>query len=78
PNANRRARSVALSSDVTILDPGSSDCLSTIKDGTEEGVGVDAAIECAGHPSALHACRQAVRAQGTVVQVGWMGGPAEI
>jgi (R,R)-butanediol dehydrogenase/meso-butanediol dehydrogenase/diacetyl reductase len=78
PNANRRARIAALSNDVTILDPGSSEFLSTIKDGTEEGVGVDAAIECAGHPRALHACLQAVRAQGTVVQVGLMGGPAEI
>ncbi|MBY2942429.1 Zinc-binding dehydrogenase (plasmid) [Rhizobium leguminosarum bv. trifolii] len=78
PNANRRARIAALSNDVTILDPGSSDFLSTIKDGTEECVGVDAAIECAGHPRALHACLQAVRAQGTVVQVGLMGGPAEI
>ncbi|CAN7235859.1 2,3-butanediol dehydrogenase [Rhizobium sp. LjRoot254] len=78
PNANRRARIAALSSDVTVLDPGSSDFMSTIKDGTEEGVGVDAAIECAGHPRALQTCLQAVRAQGTVVQVGLMGGPAEI
>ncbi|MGO8426215.1 hypothetical protein ACC772_40165, partial [Rhizobium ruizarguesonis] len=45
PNANRRERIAALSNDVTILDPGSSEFLSTIKEGTEEGVGVDAAIE---------------------------------
>lgn len=78
PNANRRARIAALSNDVTVLDPSSPDFMSTIRDGTEEGVGVDAAIECAGHPRALQTCLQAVRAQGTVVQVGLMGGPAEI
>ncbi|MFW2227731.1 MULTISPECIES: zinc-binding dehydrogenase [Rhizobium] len=78
PSANRRARIAALSNEVTVLDPSSPDFMSTIRDGTEEGVGVDAAIECAGHPRALQTCLQAVRAQGTVVQVGLMGGPAEI
>ena len=37
---------------------------------TEEGIGVHAAIECAGVGAALNACVDAVRRQGTVVQVG--------
>ena len=37
---------------------------------TEEGVGVDAAIECSGIEAALNTCVEAVRNHGTVVQTG--------
>lgn len=41
-----------------------------VADMTESGVGVDVAIECAGHSSALGDCIEAVRRQGVVVQLG--------
>jgi (R,R)-butanediol dehydrogenase/meso-butanediol dehydrogenase/diacetyl reductase len=61
-----------------LLDPTTPGFFDEIKNNTEEGVGVDAAIECAGNPRALNSCIQAVRAQGVVVQVGLMGVKAEI
>jgi len=37
---------------------------------------VDVAFECSGNPSALHACLEAVRPRGTIVQVGVMPPPS--
>jgi (R,R)-butanediol dehydrogenase/meso-butanediol dehydrogenase/diacetyl reductase len=42
------------------------------------GIGVHAAIECAGVPACLNACVDAVRRQGIVVQVGLQTKPVEI
>lgn len=78
PNANRRKRLSKISSDVILLDPTETGFMEEIKANTEERVGVDAAIECAGNPRALQSCISAVRAQGTVVQIGLMGVKAEI
>ncbi|NTD86791.1 MULTISPECIES: 2,3-butanediol dehydrogenase [Rhizobium/Agrobacterium group] len=78
PNPNRRKRLSQISSQAILLDPTKPGFLDEIRNNTEEGVGVDAAIECAGNPRALNACIQAVRAQGIVVQVGLMGVKAEI
>src|SRR4029079_4928395 len=45
---------------------------------TEEGIGVHAAIECAGVGAALNACVDAVRRQGIVVQIGLQTSPVEV
>lgn len=41
-----------------------------MRDLTEEGVGVDVALECVGLEASLNACAEAVRRQGKMVQVG--------
>jgi (R,R)-butanediol dehydrogenase/meso-butanediol dehydrogenase/diacetyl reductase len=78
PNPNRRRRIEAMGIAAAVVDPASEDLRDIVKSHTEEGVGVDAAIECAGSPRALQAALEGVRPQGTVVQVGLMGGPVEI
>ena len=77
-NPGRRERIVALAPGLTVLDPTQPDFNEIIRSQTHEGVGVDAAIECAGNARALQTCLKAVRPQGTVVQLGLMGAPAEI
>ena len=49
-----------------------------MQDLTEEGVGVDVALECVGLEASLNACAEAVRRQGKVVQVGLHMKPAGI
>ena len=61
-----------------VIDPARDNVPAAVRILTEEGVGVDAAIECAGNGRALQSCLEAVRPQGTVVQVGLMGAPVEI
>jgi (R,R)-butanediol dehydrogenase / meso-butanediol dehydrogenase / diacetyl reductase len=78
PNPHRRKRIAALGIATRVLDAQASGLLADIRAETEEGVGVDAAIECAGNGRALQTCIDAVRAQGVVVQVGLMGGPVEL
>ena len=69
PNPNRRKRIDAL--DVAeVLDPRSVDVVAYLRERTEDGVGVDSAIECAGQEAALNNCIEAVRNHGTVAQVG--------
>jgi (R,R)-butanediol dehydrogenase / meso-butanediol dehydrogenase / diacetyl reductase len=51
-----------------VFDPITEDVPAQIRERTT--VGVDVAIECAGNENSLAACLQAVRRQGTVVQVG--------
>jgi (R,R)-butanediol dehydrogenase/meso-butanediol dehydrogenase/diacetyl reductase len=53
-----------------VLDPKKDDVVQIIRSQTEEGVGVDSAIECVGNESALNTCVEAVRNRGTVAQVG--------
>ena len=48
------------------------------RDHTEEGVGVDVALECVGLEASLNACAKAVRRQGKVVQTGLHMKPASI
>ena len=45
---------------------------------TEEGVGVDVAIECVGLEASLNTCVKAVRRQGKVVQTGLHMKPASV
>ena len=70
PNENRRKQIESLGVASTIIDPKNENAVAMIRDLTEEGVGVDSAIECAGNEAALNTCVEAVRNHGTVAQVG--------
>jgi (R,R)-butanediol dehydrogenase / meso-butanediol dehydrogenase / diacetyl reductase len=70
PNANRRKHIESLDVGAVALDPKSVNVVEYIRGATEDGVGVDAAIECSGIEAALNACVEAVRNHGTVVQTG--------
>jgi (R,R)-butanediol dehydrogenase/meso-butanediol dehydrogenase/diacetyl reductase len=70
PNANRRGHIDSLGVATATLDPKSVNVLEYIRANTEDGVGVDAAIECSGIEAALNTCVEAVRNHGTVVQTG--------
>ncbi len=75
PNAGRRARVEALGGIAVFGDvEGLRD---TIRGETDNGVGVDVAIECAGHEAALDLCLDLVKRTGTLAQVGlFVGKPA--
>lgn len=77
-NPNRRRRIEALGIGAAVLDPSEPGFSDMVRGLTEQGVGVDAAIECSGNGRAFHDCLELVRAQGTVVQVGLAGRPFEI
>jgi (R,R)-butanediol dehydrogenase / meso-butanediol dehydrogenase / diacetyl reductase len=70
PNANRRRHIESLGVAAAVLDPKTVNVVEYIRAHTEEGVGVDSAIECSGIEAALNACVEAVRNHGTVVQTG--------
>jgi (R,R)-butanediol dehydrogenase/meso-butanediol dehydrogenase/diacetyl reductase len=70
PNANRRRHIESLGVAAAVLDPRSINVVDYIRENTEEGVGVDAAIECSGMELAFNTCIEAVRNHGTVVQTG--------
>lgn len=78
PNPNRRRIIASIAPYAIIVDPTTSDLQAAVRDVTEEGVGVDAALECVGLEASLNACAQAVRRQGKVVQVGLHMRPASI
>jgi (R,R)-butanediol dehydrogenase/meso-butanediol dehydrogenase/diacetyl reductase len=78
PNPNRRRLISAIAPYATVVDPGTGELQTLIGDLTEEGVGVDVALECVGRDASLNACAQAVRRQGKVVQVGLHMRPASI
>ncbi|MBF9030932.1 zinc-binding dehydrogenase [Rhodobacterales bacterium HKCCE3408] len=78
PNPNRRRIIAEIAPYATVVDPRSGDLAQAIGDLTEEGVGVDVALECVGLEASLNACAEAVRRQGRVVQVGLHMKPAAI
>ena len=78
PNAYRRNLAKQLVPSAICLDPTKDNVPAFIKDHTEEGVGVDVAIECVGLESSLNACAASVRRQGKVVQTGLHMRPAAI
>ena len=78
PNANRRRILADIAPYALLVDPTTKDLLEAIRAATEEGVGVDVALECVGLQASLDACAQAVRRQGVVVQVGLHIEPATI
>lgn len=70
PNPNRRKQIEALGVTTKVLDPKAVNVVEYLRDQTEEGVGVDSAIECSGTEPGLNTCCEAVRNHGTVAQVG--------
>lgn len=78
PNAYRRNLAKQLVPDAICLDPTREDVAAYIKAHTEEGVGVDVAIECVGLEASLNSCAASVRRQGKVVQTGLHMKPAAI
>jgi (R,R)-butanediol dehydrogenase / meso-butanediol dehydrogenase / diacetyl reductase len=70
PNPNRRKQIEALGVTTRAVDPKSVNVVEMLRDETEEGVGVDSAIECSGTEAGLNTCCEAVRNHGTVAQVG--------
>ncbi|MBO6639122.1 MAG: 2,3-butanediol dehydrogenase [Roseitalea sp.] len=78
PNPNRRRIMTEIAPYATVVDPAGDDLQQAVNDLTEEGVGVDVALECVGLEVSLNACAEAVRRQGRVVQVGLHMKPASI
>ena len=78
PNPNRRRIIAEIAPYAHVVDPRTGDLASVVGDLTEEGVGVDVALECVGLEASLNACAQAVRRQGKVVQVGLHMKPASV
>lgn len=78
PNSYRRNLAKQLVPDAICLDPKEVDVPAFIKEHTEDGVGVDAALECVGLEASLNACAASVRRQGKVVQTGLHMKPASI
>jgi (R,R)-butanediol dehydrogenase/meso-butanediol dehydrogenase/diacetyl reductase len=70
PNPNRRRLIESLGVTEAVLDPTKDNVVEVIRDATDEGVGVDSAIEAVGNEAALNLCVDAVRNRGTVVQLG--------
>ena len=78
PNPNRLNKAKELVPDIISIDPTKHDLETIVRDNTEEGVGVDVALECVGLEASLNACARAVRRQGKVVQTGLHMKPAAI
>ena len=78
PNPNRRRIISEIAPYTHVVDPGTGLLAALIGDLTEEGVGVDVALECVGLEVSLNACVKAVRRQGKVVQVGLHMRPASV
>lgn len=76
PNAARRARAEALGV-ATVLDPTSAKVPALLREETE-GLGVDVAIECSGHPKGFTAAIQSLRRRGTLAQTGLFVGEASL
>jgi (R,R)-butanediol dehydrogenase/meso-butanediol dehydrogenase/diacetyl reductase len=78
PNPNRLRKAKELVPEIIAVDPTSDDLEAIIRDNTDEGIGVDVALECVGLEASLNACAKAVRSQGKVVQTGLHMKPASV
>src|SRR6058998_2390452 len=76
PNPARRARAEALGV-ATVLDPTSGDVPELLHDETD-GLGVDVAIECSGHPNGFTSAVRSLRRRGTLAQTGLFVGEASV
>jgi (R,R)-butanediol dehydrogenase/meso-butanediol dehydrogenase/diacetyl reductase len=76
PNAARRARAEALGI-ATVLDPTSVDVPELLREQTD-GLGVDVAIECSGHPNGFTSAIRSLRRRGTLAQTGLFVGEASV
>jgi (R,R)-butanediol dehydrogenase / meso-butanediol dehydrogenase / diacetyl reductase len=76
PNPARRARAEALRV-ATVLDPTSLDVPVYLRE-ESEGLGVDVAIECSGHPGGFATAISSLRRRGTLAQTGLFVGEASV
>jgi len=76
PNAARRARAEALGV-ATVVDPTSVDVPEVLREDSD-GLGVDVAIECSGHPNGFAAAVASLRRRGTLAQTGLFVGEATV
>ena len=76
PNPARRARAEALGV-ATVLDPTAVDVPEFLRDQCD-GLGVDVAIECSGHPNGFTAGIRSLRRRGTLAQTGLFVGEASV
>jgi (R,R)-butanediol dehydrogenase/meso-butanediol dehydrogenase/diacetyl reductase len=76
PNPARRARAEALGV-ATVLDPTSVDVPELLHEETD-GLGVDVAVECSGHPNGFSAAVRSLRRRGTLAQTGLFVGEASV
>jgi (R,R)-butanediol dehydrogenase / meso-butanediol dehydrogenase / diacetyl reductase len=76
PNPARRARAEALGI-ATVLDPTSVEIPELLREQTD-GLGVDVAIECSGHPSGFTSAVSSLRRRGTLAQTGLFVGEASV
>ena len=76
PNAARRARAEALGV-ATVVDPTAVDVPSLLVD-EGDGLGVDVAIECSGHPNGFATAVASLRRRGTLAQTGLFVGEATV
>jgi (R,R)-butanediol dehydrogenase / meso-butanediol dehydrogenase / diacetyl reductase len=76
PNAARRARSEALGVAI-VLDPTVVDVPAFLHEDTD-GLGIDVAIECSGHPNGFNAAVASLRRRGTLAQTGLFVGQASV
>jgi len=76
PNAARRARAEALEV-ATVLDPTTVDVPDVLRQ-ESDGLGVDVAIECSGHPNGFATAVTSLRRRGTLAQTGLFVGEATV
>jgi len=76
PNPARRARADALGVAV-VLDPMSVDVPELLHEQTD-GLGVDVAVECSGHPAGFTSAIRSLRRRGTLAQTGLFVGEASV
>lgn len=76
PNPARRARAEALGV-ATVLDPTAVDVPELLHE-QSDGLGVDVAIECSGHPNGFAAGIRSLRRRGTLAQTGLFVGEASV
>jgi (R,R)-butanediol dehydrogenase/meso-butanediol dehydrogenase/diacetyl reductase len=76
PNPARRARAQALEV-ATVLDPTAVDVPEALRERTD-GLGVDIAIECSGHPNGFATAIRSLRRRGTLAQTGLFVGEASV
>jgi len=76
PNPLRRARAEALGA-ATVLDPTAVDVPALLRE-EGDGLGVDVAIECSGHPNGFATAVASLRRRGTLAQTGLFVGAASV
>jgi (R,R)-butanediol dehydrogenase / meso-butanediol dehydrogenase / diacetyl reductase len=77
-NPHRLRKAQEIVPGVIAINPREQNVAEVVRSHTEEGIGVDTAIECVGNEASLNACIDSVRRQGVVVQAGLHIKPATV